>query len=184
MLERIKSTINDIEPRNLTARDVVVFFGLIAVILACGGCALLIYTLSQPKTIVPPPTPSPTAGPAPALFFQTVEVLPTATSLAPTVIFKEVNTPTRPIGESCKYSEAWINKIATPIPDGEYSEHQGYWCDDGYWDIGVGDWVNSAGNWGKDGSLEKALIKFNGDGVVIDRLFFDLHGNKIQGPIK
>ena len=192
MLERIKSIISDFEPRNLTARDAVVVFGVIALIIICGGGgALLISKLSQRKNILPP-VPSPSSEPAPTSFLQAVEALSTATSLAstvaptiaPKVIYEEVNTPTRPIGESCKYSEARINNVATPIPDGGYSEYQGYWCDNGYWDIGTGDWIDKSGNWGKDGSLEKALIKFNEEGVVIDRIFFDLHGNKIPGPIK
>ena len=94
------------------------------------------------------------------------------------------HTPTRRAGEACYYSDAGINQAATPIPDGAFSRYQGYRCDNGYWDIGTGDWVDKTGDWGKDGVLERAFTKFNRDGVEIDRMFFDLQGNRIPGPNK
>jgi hypothetical protein len=44
--------------------------------------------------------------------------------------------------------------------------------------------VDKTGDWGKDGVLERAFTKFNRDGVEIDRMFFDLQGNRIPGPNK
>jgi hypothetical protein len=196
MLERIKSIISDFEPRNLTVRDAMVGLAVIALMIICSGGAIVISILSSRKNNLPTPIPSPTSEPAPTPIFQSLEALPTSTSpaptvaptmaptVAPTIIYENVNAPTRPAGESCKYSEAWINLVATPIPDGGFSKYQGYLCENGYWVIGIGDWVNSAGDWGEDGSMEKALIKFNGEGVEIDRMFVDLNGNRIPGPNK
>jgi hypothetical protein len=196
MLDRIRSIINDFEPGNLTTRDALVGLGVIAAILLCGGGVILVSLLSPRKNIAPTTVPSPTSASVSTPLFQALQAQPTTTPPAPTiaptltstvvpiVILAPVDTPTRQIGESCIYSDAWINSVATPIPDGRFSAYEGYLCDNGYWVIGIGDWVNKAGDWGKDGSLEKMLIKFNGEGLVIDRIFFDLSGNKIPGPTK
>jgi hypothetical protein len=171
---------NYFEPRNLTPSDFIVIFCLIAlIIIACGGGVLVINLLRQRSNV--PATPIPTSVPVSTPVEQAIVVQPTPTVTvpAPTV----VNTPTRTIGESCKYSEAWINQSATPIPDGGYSAFQGYSCVNGYWDLGIGDWIDGSGNWGKDGSTERELIKYNADGVIIDIMFFDLNGNRIPGPI-
>jgi hypothetical protein len=196
MIERIKQFIRDLRSRDFTDRFAVIVLGVLAVIIACGGGALFIYLLSQRVNNLTTAIPSPISEPTPTLFLQAFEAQPntatptsTATptvapTLAPIVVQEKTNTPTRSIGAPCIYSDAWINNIATPIPDGGFSAYEGYLCDNGYWVIGIGDWVDQAGNWGKDGSMEKALIKFNGEGIIIDRIFFDLHGNKIPGPEK
>jgi hypothetical protein len=173
-------------PRNLTARDGALALGVLGLIFACvAGGALMISQFSQRKNVAPTPIPSSTSEPAPTPVLQALEALPTSTnSPSPTVVFDVVLTPTRRSGEACIYSGAWINIGSTPIPDGGFSAYQGYWCDNGYWDIGIADWVDRAGNWGNDGLLERALIKFNRQGVIIDRLFFDLNGNRVPGPTK
>ena len=190
MLDRFRSSFNGFDPRDVKVRDFALFLGVIGIMIFCGGGALVINQLNQQNNIFPTLVPTPTIELAPILPLQELEGLPTATSPVPTivpkvtpkVISKDANTSAKSPGDSCIYSEAWINNAATPIPDDGLSEFQSYLCDNGYWDIGIGDWVNSKGDWGEDGSMERAFIKFNREGVIIDRKFFDLQGNKIPGP--
>lgn len=182
---------NTFIPRNVTARDAAIIFGVLAIIFACGvgGVVLItqVFRMSQRNAASATAIPSPTSAPAPTAVLQAFEAQPTPTPPLPTaeiVVPEPTHTPTRRAGEACYYSDARINQAATPIPDGAFSRYQGYRCDNGYWDIGTGDWVDKTGDWGKDGVLERAFTKFNRDGVEIDRMFFDLQGNRIPGPNK
>ena len=138
----------------------------------CVGSVLLFNTITQRRTPVPTLVTFPEVVIVATLTPTSELVLVIAPTLTPTV------TPTITIqtgaGNSCKYGPPFINPIATPVPNGGHSEFQDYLCVNGYWLIGVGDWVDGkTGDWGTDGIEEQGYVMYNADGSIADRKFIN-----------
>ena len=176
---------DDDQRRNPELTTAILFLGLVLLFSLCVGAVMLI-TAFYPH---PAPTPTldlfPKLAPIPSSTPELVLVVPatftpTATSTATLMVI----TPTND-GNSCRYGPPWINAVATGIPDGGQSAQQDYKCVNGYWYLGVGDWVDArTGDWGSDGIQEQAYVKYNADGTVMDRKFLNLQGTQVPGPKK
>ncbi|MDO8487742.1 MAG: hypothetical protein Q7S31_00310 [bacterium] len=144
-----------------------------AIALCVGGNWLFNRAVDEPIVQLAPsgdlgpeftPTPS---GPQGA--FVEVPLEPTATS----------------VPESCMYSAPY--QYLSPLPSGEYSPFQHYYCSEGFWDAGEMDafkWNPRWGyDWGEDGVLEHVYIKYGPNGKVADRIAFR-DGIQIDVPTK
>ena len=180
---------NEPQLREPQLRAVLWFLGIVVLSTLCVGGLLLIKQINQRKVASPTSVPLPVIILIPSPTVLQVVVVPTAliptavpTSI-PTVVIKAV-APTN-IGISCRYGPPFINPVATPVPDGGHSQYEDYLCVNGYWFIGIQDWVDSrTGDWGTDGIDERGYVMYNADGSVADRKFINLQGNAIPGPTK
>lgn len=103
-------------------------------------------------------------------------VMPTTFINTPGVRRAEV-TPPAP-QEPCFYSDS-INNLATPIPSGERTPYQHWLCNNGYWMLGWGDWIDNKGNWRKDGVKELGEIKYDENGKIMGWKFYTTDGVEI-----
>ena len=159
------------------------FLGAVVLSTICVGGVLLYNQFNQRRIVsptqvplpvfvdIPSPTATATASPVPTV--------PTPIPATATMLVAPAS-----IGTSCRYGPPWINNVATEVPDGGNSEQQGYKCVNGYWFLGVADWVDGKGDWGTDGVEEAAYIAYNADGTIADRKFINLSGTVIPGPTK
>lgn len=154
--------------------------GLVVVgMIACMAGGMWIGT--HPETFALQPTPDRAPNLASASVLDAAPT-PTPITLLPGST-ESVYTSSEPLGRSCYYSAEWINQIATPIPNGERSAYQGYLCQNGYWDVGKGDWVNQNGEWGKpDGKLEEMYVEFDSLGHEVARMAVGEDGIRYPDP--
>ena len=184
---------SDLQPPEREYNSVFLFLGAVILFTLCVGGILLFNQFMDRIVITPTPTPEtlplfiPKTLPTEtvALVIPTA-ILPTAVipSVTPMSIAAAPTATSRP-ARSCRYGPPFINALATPVPDGHRSEYMDYLCVDGYWYIGIDDWVDArTGDWGSDGVEEKGYVMYNADGSVADRRFENLQGNTIPGPTK
>ena len=176
---------NELRPRDVEIGAVLWFLGVVILSTLCVGSVLLFNTITQRRTPVPTLVFIPEVVTIATLTPTTELVLVIAPTLTPTVTVTPSPVIQTGSGNSCKYGPPFINPVATPVPDGGRSEYQDYLCVNGYWLIGVDDWVDGkTGDWGTDGIEEQGYVLYNADGSIADRKFINLQGTIIPGPKK
>lgn len=174
---------DDDQRRKPELTTAILFLSLVLLFSLCVGAVLLITAFFPRQISTPTPDLFPKLAPISTATPELVLVVPATLTptTAPTASLIVI-TPTND-GISCRYGPPWINNVATVIPDGGQSAQQEYKCVNGYWYLGVGDWVDArTGDWGRDGIDEQAYVKYNADGTVADRKFLNLQGTQIPGP--
>jgi hypothetical protein len=175
-------------------RPFVVVFALLLVMTLLVGCLVLYQFFIAPRQTTPQLAAAPKAlatnpvEPTPS----GLTSIPTETATvsarlqvlkAPTAKVKRTARPKPTAGQGCIYSSPGLNQIFSPAPSGSWSPIEHYFCDNGYWVIGTLDVVDrKTGGWGQDGVAEKILIKYDSDGTIADRIFFDPQGEEFSGP--